>query len=119
MRDERARRHRPGTASLEAALRGLPRPTVPEDLPGRLIAAIPVSPGAARDRSARLAPTMAVAAALVVATLLIRPRPDLAGARPMPSGLADTSTCFILEPALTPSTEETRPCDILPPLPSW
>ena len=119
MRDGQPWRHRPETTSLEAALRGLPRPEIPEDLPARLVAAIPVSPETTLGRSGRLAVPMTVAASLLVAALLFRFRPDPAGAAPMPGAMADTSTCFILEPALTPSTEETRPCDVLPPLPSW
>lgn len=119
MRDGRRRRPRRETASLEAALRSLPWPMVPEDLQARLVAAIPASAEVARDRSRRLVLTMAVAAALVIAAVLNRPPSDRVGARPTPSATADTSTCFILEPALALSTEETRPCDVLPPLPSW
>lgn len=60
---------------------------------------------------------MAVAASIVVG-LALRPVPEPARPRPRPSATADTSTCFILDPALNFTTEETRPCDVLPPLPS-
>ena len=116
MRDGRPSRHRAAGASLESALRDLPRPSVPEGLCERLVAAI--RPPAAPRRWP--APTMAVAAALLVVGLALRPGPEPTRARPKPrpSAAADTSPSFILEPALARSTEETRPCDVLPPLPS-
>ncbi len=108
-------RPRPEPASLEAALRDLPRPAIPEGLRDRLVAAIP--PPALPRRWPAV--PLAVAASLLVVGLALRLGPEPTRSRPRPSAPADTTPDFILEPALARSTEETRPCDVLPPLPSW
>ncbi len=112
MRDGLPSRHRADTASLEAALRDLPRAPVPEGLAERLVAAIPACPGHRETplRDGRPCPwRCAASAAGRRARPPTSPRAAAAEAGRHGAPPADTSSRFILDPAPGPlSTEETR-----------
>jgi hypothetical protein len=97
---------------LEAALRALPSPDVPADLEARLLAAIPDRPAFPRRRRRRtILAALATAAALAA---LLMPRP---GRPPKPSTTPTRPTPRAWDLTLSTHPDETRPCDILPPLP--
>jgi hypothetical protein len=92
----------------------LPPPPLPEGLEDRLVAAIPADRRSGASRSIRWAgPLAGVAAVLAVASVLrVRLPHDRSGAPFNQTMNPDV----LVHPASIAS--ETRPCDILPPLPS-
>jgi hypothetical protein len=104
-----------GDDELEAQLRDRPRCDVPPGLEEALLAAIPDRFGKGTARSARrswrkrlfLAAAASVAAVVGVRALMLLESPrGRAAVEPEPA-----------PPALNTHAEETRPCDVLPPLP--
>ncbi len=110
---------------LEDELHRLPKVEVPETLEARLLAAIPRIPTEmARWRRIRWrrwtigVVSTAAAAALIVAAIM-RPLHRSAENFKESVGLpTKISPRYVLGDQITRS-EETRPCDILPPLPDW
>ncbi len=103
---------------LEAELRNPPPCDVPRDLEDSLLAAIPArfGAGAARPAPRRRATLLfavaaCVPAAIVLGTLL---RFDSPRSAPPWQGASGPETA---PAALNTHAEETRPCDVLPPLP--
>ena len=104
--------------TLIARLRDLPPPAVPPGLEARLLATLP-SPEAAPTRSSSgrgrwrvmVVAVGALAAAVVIAVTLPRRATHPGPKTPSP----DVSVEFVQH---TNRSQETRPCDILPPLPS-
>jgi ferric-dicitrate binding protein FerR (iron transport regulator) len=117
-------RQRGALRTLSRRLRRLRCLEPPEDLQARLMARIPhgPAPSSAPRRSGtwRVWGGAAAGAVLLVVAVLGAIRiaarntnPSLAGAA------AGTSVHTVLPASHTPATEETRPCDIMPPLPNW
>jgi hypothetical protein len=123
-------RRAPVGAALEEQLRRLPPPPVPATLERRLLDAIPLHDCGARRRGAGwrgAAAGAAVAAAVVAAFRLLSPQPNSPQSNSLQSNRGgpttnlerstvqnDTAPGGILPHA---DLTETRPCDILPPLP--
>ena len=111
--------------SLEDQLRQLPQPEVPEGLEAKLLAAIPagIPQATPRRRSLRRrivwACGAAAAAALILGVLLSTPWRRGRTGRPIATLSNDTSPRYVLGNGSIPRFEETRPCDILPPLSDW
>ena len=109
---------------LEAELARLPRPQPPDGLEDALLAAIPATgPGGERVSRVRTAPVAASAAVAAAAAgvivgfiFLLKGHPsgtDAANTRL----LNQTSPRHVLGQVPAANYKETRPCDILPPLP--
>ena len=110
-------------AALEAELRRLPPPEPPADLEAALISAIPSgipSRRAARQtRWALSVASAAAAAAVAVAALMVMHFRETAGPPERHATrdvLNDTRPAFIVEARSIPISQETDPCNILPPL---
>jgi hypothetical protein len=120
---EPERAHR-GFEPLEAQLRRLPRPAVPEDFEAKLTAAIPASLPARVRRTLpkgfwRWAGGAGVAAA-VVAVCAVRPLFQGAPGAARRSEAVKSGGVNLLSSQIAISDpKETDPCDILPPLPDW
>ena len=100
---------------LEQQLRRLSPPKVPAGLEARLLAAAPDAPRRAGNfRPLRWA-APGVAAAVVAVVMLRPPPPDARPSGPTPSGITQGTAPLVVLP--TANSSETRPCDILPPLP--
>ncbi len=111
--------------SLETELRRLPKVEVPETLEARLLAAIPRMPTeTARRRRIRWrrwtigVGSAAAAAALIIAAVMLPLHRSTENFQKSMGVSTDTSPPYVLDDRITRS-EETRPCDILPPLPNW
>ncbi len=111
--------------SLETELRCLSKVEVPETLEARLLAAIPRMPTeTARRRRIRWrrwtigAVSAAAAAALIIAAVMLPLHRSTQNFQKSVGVSTDTSPPYVLGDQITRS-EETRPCDILPPLPNW
>jgi hypothetical protein len=125
------RRDNAALTSLEAGLRRLPELEVPEALEAKLLATIPAGRrrptprGVFRGRVAWGAGALAAAAGLILAAILMsRTRPPEPPAESEPgrtllAGPNGVSPRYVLPKPTHRSDEETRPCDILPPLPDW
>ncbi len=120
--DKRPAQETPGLEAVEAGLRRLPTPQVPEGLEARLIAAIPAHACVAKARVSRrwrwhFGAAAATAAALAVFVLWPRPRDPNLAQRPN----AEKNASQGIDSAPNPSAElkDTDPCNILPPLPEW
>ncbi len=127
------------STDIEAALRRLPQPRVPEHLQERLLQAIPKTLPAARPpwqvRWYQPALAAGIAAALIFGYLALSPRlreggPSVTSQKPgdavthvdgrqsaEPGALSNTSPRYILGSEVFVLPEETRPCNVLPPLP--
>ena len=123
--DQEHRREDRALRSLEDELRRLPKLEVPETLEARLLAAIPRMPTeTARRRRIRWrrwtigAVSAAAAAALIIAAVMLPLHRSTENFQKSMGVSTDTSPPYVLGDRITRS-EETRPCDILPPLPDW
>ena len=108
-----------GEMTLEQSLRRLPPPPVPATLERRLLEAIPAAAPNAGFRRWPLAAAAGVAAAIAVAASLHSLGPSTAPhALPLHTPVAH-SPAETAPGAALPRADlsETRPCDILPPLP--
>ena len=109
---------------LEEELRCLPKVEVPGTLEARLLGAIPRMPAEVtwwhqlRWRRWAAAMGAAVAAiALIIAALILRPPRSIESFRKPTGVLIDTSPRYVLGDQVSTLSEETKPCDVLPPLP--
>lgn len=109
-------------AELEAGLRRLPKPPVPEGLEAALMAGIPAArphpTAGSRIRSHLLAALAGSAIAvliLIVAYALLSGAPGTGGTT-APGVLRNTSPLFV-GVGIHAHVRETQPCEILPPLP--
>ena len=107
-------------AALEARLLALPQPTVPPDLERKLLDAIPKRVGSpALGRALlwkRIVPATAAAAAIIVAAILLREAPVTSRQIPT-ANMRATSPRYVLVQKAIQDSQETRSCNILPPLP--
>jgi hypothetical protein len=101
--------------ALEGHLRNLPPPVPPAHLVERLLSDIPcIEPVEPRKRVASItAWTTAIAVLLLTGFGLVLHSQDDSNPAPPPTS---TSPQLALETDLLSGTQETRPCDILPPL---
>lgn len=124
--DEQQSREDRALKSLEEELRRLPKVNVPDTLEQRLLAAIPETQAATVSRSRvrwrcwAVGVGSAVAAAAVIAATVMLP---LHRSTDDPDGsagvLTDTSSLCVLGDQTNAHSQETMPCDVLPPLPDW
>lgn len=109
--------------ALEAELRDLPPPEAPPGLEAKLLAAVPVAKTeSVLGRRRRWLALAAVGAAVAAAALIIAYTfvPEKASSEEPPVRAAllnDTSPAYIVSTAISTHSEETKPWDILPPLP--
>ena len=122
-RDQKQSRKARALRSLEDELRRLPKAEVPGTLEARLLAAIPRMPTEiARWRRIRWrrwaigVGSAAAAAALIVAAVMLPLHRSNENFKESVGVSTDTSPAYVRGDQITRS-EETRPCDILPPLP--
>ena len=121
--DQEQSRENRALRSLEDELRLLPKAEVPETLEARLLAAIPRMPTeGARWRRMRWrrwslgVGSVAAAAAVIAAAVMLPLHRSHENSKQSVRVSSDTSPLRVLGDKVT-RTEETRPCDILPPLP--
>ena len=110
-------------SNLEEQLRHLPGPTPSPDLEQRLLNSIPEIKTCRRTRWQRnrwVCAYAAAAAALFFGIVLFpwgAVDPPTETARPHSALLNNTSPRLVLGTIISPHSQETRPCDILPPFP--
>ena len=108
--------------TLERTLHNLPQPPAPDGLEERLISSIPQTlPARPRPLLPYLVMIAAAAAAMLLALAIFCAPPAKIDSQRTLRGnasLSSTSPLYIVLPKTDPY-KETRPCDILPPLPDW